>query len=150
MSRCVTMDLCCYNILRWGGPWRPSLVKSDRSWCLAQRHLWDSKSEEKREETGLCCRGNGMRAQASTLVSPSLDRKAAVGCEQEPGSESQGASDICWASLPGPLPCTRRFYVTTNSRRSKQDEETDPEWGSSLWNITQLVNWRPRARTQAS
>jgi len=42
----------------------------DNSWCLAQRCLWNSKSEGKREETGLCYCGSAVGAQASTLMGP--------------------------------------------------------------------------------
>lgn len=50
-----------------------------------------------------------------------LDRKTSVGCEWEPGSRDQGASDICWTSLLGPLLYTHQLYMKTNPGKSNRD-----------------------------
>lgn len=124
MSGGVPQELCCYNILRWGGLWPPSPLKSDNSLCWAQRHLWNSESVEKREETGLYHLDNGGVDPGLQLSGPVSGQKATVGREQEPCSGNQGASAIYWASLPGPIPYTHHFHMKANPWKSKQDHRS--------------------------
>lgn len=167
--------LCCCSILRWGGLWLPSLLKSDNPWCQAQQRPWNSKLVKKREKTGLCCLGSGVvgpglhlsgpisrwEGQSGLWVGPSPDGRASVGCEQGSGSGAEGPLLFVQGLFLIHVSSAWQWILENQSRMrefgchpvwppSLTDRETDPEWKSTLWHTTQLVSWRSRAGTQAS